>query len=452
MTHIHIAGICGTFMGGVAKLATEKGFRVSGCDSQVYPPMSGQLANLGVELRDGYLAAHLDELQPDLVVIGNALSRGNPFIEAVLNAGLPYTSGPEWLAREILADRWVLAVAGTHGKTTTSSLLAWILDQAGLAPGFLIGGVPENFGVSARLGSGGCFVVEADEYDTAFFDKRSKFVHYRPRTLVLNNLELDHVDIFDNLQAIQRQFHHLIRTVPGTGRLIVNGGDDNLGGVLDMGCWTPLERFGAPGSGHPWTVELTEPAGGGFRLRGPGAIDVQLEWRIPAEYNAWNAAAALAAARHAGVPPGRAAGAVAAFRSVKRRMEQVASINGITVIDDFAHHPTAVRGTIQALRDRPGVKRLVCVFEPRSNTMRRGVHRRELGEALALADEAVVYQSPQMQWDARELHGESIVVLYDTGGIVEHLYHTCRSGDCIVVMSNGGFEGIIERLVDRLRG
>jgi len=450
MTHIHIVGICGTFMGGVAKLALEKGFRVSGCDSQVYPPMSDQLAAMGVELREGYLPEHLDELQPSQILIGNALSRGNPLIEAILNRNLPYTSGPEWLAREILRGRWVLAVAGTHGKTTTSSLLAWILDQAGLAPGFLIGGVPENFGTSARLGDGSCFVVEADEYDTAFFDKRSKFVHYHPRTLVLNNLEFDHADIFDNLAAIKNQFHHLIRTVPGTGGLIVNAQDANLAEVLAMGVWTPVERFAAAGGGCEWTVEQPVSRRGTLRIRGPATRDVCAEWLLPAGYNALNAVAAVAAAGHAGIDPMDAAPALGSFRSVKRRLEHIAEINGVSIFDDFAHHPTAVRETLEALAGEPVPGRVFCVFEPRSNTMRRGIQREALGRALALADTAIIYQAPEMTWDARELQGKTIVVLDQTQDIIERLRNDCRAGDRVVIMSNGGFENLTKRLVDHL--
>ena len=456
MIHVHIVGICGTFMGGVAKLAAEKGFRVSGCDSRIYPPMSEQLAGLGVELRDGYLPRHLHELAPDLVIVGNAMSRGNALIEALLNEGLPYASGPEWLAREVLKDRWVLAVAGTHGKTTTTGLVAWLLDQAGLEPGFLVGGVPENFGTSARLGTGPHFVVEADEYDTAFFDKRSKFVHYHPRTLVLNNLEFDHADIFDDLEAVMRQFHHLIRTVPGNGRLIVNGDDDNLARVLEMGCWTPVERFGRPGAGHEWSVDLVEKKGagtgselGGFRLQGPGGEVTEYGWELIAGSNAMNAAAALAAAHHAGVRPGQAEAAIRSFRSVKRRMELVGRVNGIAVYDDFAHHPTAVRQTLASLR-RAGTGRIICVFEPRSNTMRMGVQKDALREALSLADESVVYQPPELKWDARELNSESIVVLNDTGRIIDRLQTIGVPGDRIVVMSNGGFENLTRRLIERL--
>lgn len=448
MKHLHIVGICGTFMGGVAKLATELGFRVSGCDSRIYPPMSEQLAELGIELRDGYLPRHLDELKPDLVIVGNAMSRGNALIEMLLNEGLPYVSGPEWLAREVLEDRWVLAVAGTHGKTTTSSLLAWILDQAGLEPGFLIGGVPENFGTSARVGAGTHFVVEGDEYDTAFFDKRSKFVHYRPRTLVLNNLEFDHADIFDDLDAIMRQFHHLVRTVPGNGRLIVNGDDRNLAKVLEMGCWTPVERFGRLGAGHDWSLEIS--GSGGFRLQGSHGVSVHYEWDLIAGYNVMNAAAALGAASHAGVGPEQAGSAIRSFRSVKRRLEQVARIKDVTVYDDFAHHPTAVRQTLTALRDTGSDGRIICVFEPRSNTMRMGVQKDSLHEALSLADESLVYRAPELKWDARELKSESIVVLNDTGEIIERLVNNSLPGDRIVVMSNGGFENLTRRLIERL--
>lgn len=445
MTHVHIVGICGTFMGGVARLAKELGFRVSGCDSRIYPPMSDQLAAMGIELRDGYLPGHLDELSPDRVIIGNALSRGNPLIERILNDGLPYCSGPEWLASEVLRDRWVLAVAGTHGKTTVSSLLAWILDQAGLAPGFLIGGVPENFGISARLGSGACFVVEADEYDTAFFDKRSKFVHYRPRTLVLNNLEFDHADIFDDLDAVMRQFHHLIRTVPGSGRLIVNGSDDNLRRLLDAGCWTPVEYFG--GKGNDWSAAADDS--GAFTIRDPSGVEVRFTWRLMAAYNVMNATAALAAARHAGVSPADARPAIESFRSVKRRLETVAQTGGVTVYDDFAHHPTAVRGTLSALRSTTG-GRVVCILEPRSNTMRMGVQKDALREALALADRVFVHDSPEVDWDAHELENESVVVLTDIDGIIERAADEARPGDRIVVMSNGGFENLTRRLVERL--
>ena len=450
MTHVHIAGIGGTFMAGIAKLAVELGFKVSGTDKLLYPPMSDQLAALGVPVREGYLAQHLEELRPDRVVIGNALSRGNPLIEAVLNGNLPYCSGPAWLAEEVLKDRWVLAVAGTHGKTTTSSLLAWVLDQAGMAPGFLIGGVPGNFGTSARLGGGASFVVEADEYDTAFFDKRSKFVHYHPRTLVLNNLEFDHADIFENLDAIIRQFHYLVRTVPGNGRLVVNGDDRNLGEVVEMGCWTPVEYFGAARESCDWSVDSAGTEPGGFRLRGPGGIDVEYDWQLLADYNVLNAAGALAAARHAGVEPDSARAAIRSFRSVKRRLEQVAEVGGVIVYDDFAHHPTAVRETIAALRRHRREGRIVCVFEPRSNTMRMGVNRDALRRALSTADEAIVYQSPGMKWNASELDSPSVVVLDDTDEIIERVRRTSLPGDRVVVMSNGGFEDLVRRLVSRL--
>jgi len=445
MKHVHIVGICGTFMGGIASLARELGFRVSGCDSNIYPPMSNQLAALGIELRDGYLPQHLAELAPDEVVIGNALSRGNPLIERVLNDNLPYCSGPEWLAREVLRQRRVLAVAGTHGKTTTSSLLAWILESAGMEPGFLIGGVPENFGTSARLGSGSCFVVEADEYDTAFFDKRSKFVHYHPRTLVLNNLEFDHADIFDNLDAIVRQFHHLVRTVPGNGLLVVNGDDANLLRVLDMGCWTPVEFF--RGTGSDWRGVADH---GGFAVSGPQG-ETRFQWDLMADYNVLNATAAIAAASHTGVRPDDARPAVQSFQSVKRRMEVVARVGDIVVYDDFAHHPTAVRQTLSALREAADAGRVICVLEPRSNTMRMGLQKDALRDALSTADVTYVYQSPELQWDAHELESESVVVLDDTGVIIDRVCRTSREGDRIIIMSNGGFENLTRRLVERLR-
>lgn len=450
MTHVHVIGICGTFMGGVAKLATELGFQVSGCDSQVYPPMSEQLSRIGVELRDGYLPQHLTELRPDQIIIGNALSRGNPLVETVLNDNLPYCSGPEWLAREVLKRRWVLAVAGTHGKTTTSSLLTWILDQAGMEPGFLIGGVPENFGISARLGGGSCFVVEADEYDTAFFDKRSKFVHYHPLTLILNNLEYDHADIFNDLDAIIRQFHHLVRTVPGKGRIIANGEDNNINKLIKLGCWTPIEWFGRNGFGYDWSVELPRSQADEFRLKGPECVDEQYEWQLMAEYNVLNAAAALAAAYHVGVRPGDTRSAIRSFRSVKRRMQKVTEVNGVTMYDDFAHHPTAVRQTLAALRHNQDDGRIICIFEPRSNTMRMGVQIDALREALTLADRVLVYQSPEVNWDARELENESVVIVDNTAAIIEYICRDSRPGDRIVIMSNGGFENLTQRLLDRL--
>lgn len=379
--HIHILGVCGTFMAGVALLARAAGHRVSGCDAGVYPPMSTQLAEAGIALREGYAPEQLAEFQPDMVVVGNVMSRGRPIVEALLNSRRPYVSGPAWLAEHVLRDRQVLAVAGTHGKTTTSSLLAWILESAGLEPGFLIGGIPANFGVSARLGTAPCFVVEADEYDTAFFDKRSKFVHYRPHTLILNNLEFDHADIFPDLAAIQRQFHHLLRTVPGNGRIIANGQDANLDEVLAMGCWTPVEQFGS----GDWEAQEIAPDGGSFTVVERGEVRGQAEWTQLGRHNVHNALAAVAAARHIGVPVAAALAALRDFQGVKRRLELRGSVDGITVYDDFAHHPTAIATTLAGLRARVGSQPIIAVLEPRSNTMKLGVFKDSLAPALAVA-------------------------------------------------------------------
>ena len=380
--HIHILGICGTFMGGIAALAKAAGHTVTGCDSNVYPPMSTQLEAMGIELISGFDADQLS-LAPDLYVIGNVVKRGMPLMEAILDQGLPYVSGPQWLAEHVLAGRWVLAVAGTHGKTTTSSMLAWILEDAGLAPGFLIGGIPENFGVSARLpgapraepgGQSPFFVIEADEYDTAFFDKRSKFVHYRPRTAVLNNLEFDHADIFADLAAIETQFHHLVRTVPGKGRLVVNGREASLDRVLARGCWTPVERFGESGE---WSCGPVD-ADGACDILLVGMPQGRLNWSLLGEHNRLNALAAIAAARHVGVPPAVAIDALSRFANVKRRMEVKGVAGGVTVYDDFAHHPTAIATTLAGLRAKVGAARILAVLEPRSNTMKLGTMKAEL--------------------------------------------------------------------------
>ncbi|WP_440997822.1 UDP-N-acetylmuramate:L-alanyl-gamma-D-glutamyl-meso-diaminopimelate ligase [Arhodomonas sp. SL1] len=441
---IDILGICGTFMGGIALLARESGFRVSGADAGVYPPMSTMLADAGIALREGWAPDGLPAAGE--VVIGNALSRGNPAVEAVLDAGRDYTSGPEWLARQVLRGRWVLAVAGTHGKTTTASLLAWILEYAGLEPGFLIGGVPGNFGRSARLGRGPFFVIEADEYDTAFFDKRSKFVHFRPRTLVLNNLEYDHADIFPDLAAIQRQFHHLIRTVPGSGRILVNGDDEALAGTLAMGCWSATERLGA-GAGNDW--QLTTD-GEGWRLDGDEAL--RFDAPLPGTHNARNAAAALLAARYAGVPLALGVEALAGFTGVRRRLEVRGEAGGVRVIDDFAHHPTAIAATLAALgHDHPG--RLLAVLEPRSNTMRLGVHRQTLADSLAAADQAFVFMPADLGWDvARTLAplGERAHCAGTIDELIAAVAAAALPGDTVVVMSNGGFGGIHERLLQAL--
>ena len=449
---IHILGVCGTFMGGVATLAREAGFEVQGSDASVYPPMSTQLEQQGIELMQGYRVEHLDPL-PDQVVIGNAMSRGNPAVEYILDQGLAYTSGPQWLADHLLQGRWVLAVAGTHGKTTTASMLAWILEAAGLKPGFLIGGVPNNFGVSARLGEAPFFVVEADEYDTAFFDKRSKFVHYRPRTLVLNNLEFDHADIFTDLSAIQRQFHHLVRTVPGAGRLVVNADDGNLSEVLDMGCWTPVETVSVGTFPGQWQARPLAQDGSHFEVLLDGASQGEVRWNQLGAHNMHNALSAIAAARHAGVPVARAIEALSAFSGVKRRLEVRGRVNGVTVYDDFAHHPTAITTTLRGLRDNRRESRLLAVLEPRSNTMRMGVHRGELAAALAEADAVWLYRPADLDWDLQEIAAQLIrpaFVSADIDQLVASVVEQARPGDRIVVMSNGGFGGIHGKLLDRL--
>jgi UDP-N-acetylmuramate: L-alanyl-gamma-D-glutamyl-meso-diaminopimelate ligase len=447
--HIHILGICGTFMGGVAALAREAGHRVTGCDANVYPPMSDQLRALGIELIEGYGADQLG-LAPDLYVIGNVVTRGNPLMEAILEAGAPYTSGPQWLAEHVLQGRHVLAVAGTHGKTTTTSMLAWVLEQAGLQPGFLVGGVPQNFGISARLGGGRYFVIEADEYDTAFFDKRSKFVHYRPRTAVLNNLEHDHADIFPDLAAIETQFHHLVRTVPGSGRLVVNAREASLQRVLARGCWSEVVRFGAM---------KEEP--GTLRARGePHAFDVlrgamkiaRVDWSLLGEHNQLNALATISAAEHVGVAPETAAAALASFQNVKRRLEKRGEAAGVTVYDDFAHHPTAIRTTVNGLRRKVGAARILAAFEPRSNTMKLGTMKAQLPWALEEADLAFCH-SGNLGWDAAEAlapMGEQAVVCDSIDKMVAALVKAARPGDQILCMSNGGFGGIHAKLLEAL--
>lgn len=445
---VHISGIGGTFMAGVALLARAAGHRVTGSDQGLYPPMSTQLAEAGIEVFDGYGADNLIH-RPDQVVLGNALSRGNAEVEAVLDAGLPYTSGPQWLAENVLAGRHVLAVAGTHGKTTTASMLAWLLEDAGLAPGFLIGGIPGNFGVSARLGEGECFVVEADEYDTAFFDKRSKFVHYRPRTLVLNNLEFDHADIFDDLADIQRQCHHLVRTVPGRGRIIHNATEPAIDEVLAMGCWTPREAFGTPSG---WQALPRRDSATDFDVLHAGELAGAVNWNQTGAHNRMNALAALAAASHAGVAPASACAALAGFAGVKRRMEQRGEAGGVVVYDDFAHHPTAIATTLAGLRASFPDGRILAVLEPRSNTMRLGIHRDRLATSLAAADAVFVYTA-DLAWDAAEtLAGLSdhAALADDIDTLVHAIVTAARPGDRVVVMSNGGFGGIHERLLSAL--
>ena len=451
--HIHILGICGTFMGGIALLAREQGVRVSGSDAGVYPPMSTQLKEQGIVLHEGYAPDPLSPA-PDQVVIGNALSRGNPAVERVLNERLAYTSGPQWLAEHVLADRWVLAVAGTHGKTSTASLLAWILEYAGLTPGFLIGGIPANFGVSARLGSGPFFVVEADEYDTAFFDKRSKFVHYRPRTLVLNNLEFDHADIFPDLAAIKRQFHHLVRTVPGNGLIIENGDDASLAEVLAMGCWTPREAVSVNGREAVWRVRRQSADGSRFDVLLDGGPAGTVNWQQIGEHNMHNALAAIAAARHAGVPVSTAIEALAEFQGVKRRMEVRGRVNGVTVYDDFAHHPTAIATTLQGLRNRVGAERILLVLEPRSNTMRMGVHSGTLAASMQGADRIWMHESGDLAWsltDVAQATGVPASVSGSVQAIIDEIVREARPGDHILIMSNGGFGGIHEKLLSRLQ-
>ncbi|HEX9139805.1 MAG TPA: UDP-N-acetylmuramate:L-alanyl-gamma-D-glutamyl-meso-diaminopimelate ligase, partial [Steroidobacteraceae bacterium] len=399
--HVHILGICGTFMGGIAAVARAAGHDVTGSDRNVYPPMSTQLQALGIELSEGYGAEQLD-VKPDVVLVGNVLSRGQPVIEALLESAIPYRSGPEWLAREVLKDRWVLAVAGTHGKTTTSSMLAWILESAGLSPGFLIGGVAGNFPVSARLGEEPYFVIEADEYDTAFFDKRAKFIHYRPRTLVLNNLEFDHADIYPDLAAIERQFHYLVRTVPASGRIVCNGADANLARVLDMGCWSQVERFSAATApGVAWSAELSGTRDGSvFTVLQAGREVGEVRWPMIGTHNVDNALAAIVAAQHAGVPIECSIAALGRFAGVRRRMELRGTAAGVHVYDDFAHHPTAIASTLEGLRRRVGKERIVAVLEPRSYTMRSGAHRETLAASLAAADEVWLYAPADIGWDA----------------------------------------------------
>ncbi len=455
--HIHILGICGTFMGGVAILARQMGYTVTGSDANVYPPMSTQLEAQGITLHQGYDPAPLDPA-PDLVVIGNAMSRGNASVEYVLNRGLPYISGPQFLADYILKDRWVIAVAGTHGKTTTSSMVAWILEYAKLTPGFLIGGVPGNFGISARLGDAPFFVVEADEYDTAFFDKRSKFVHYRPRTVILNNLEFDHADIFEDLAAIKRQFHHLVRTIPGNGLMVAPSEDANITDLLTMGAWTPIEYFDSASIEQSeikqWSARDVAPDGSVFAIYWGDTHVGDVQWDLLGMHNVHNALAAVAAARHAGVIAHEAVAALSEFKNVKRRMEISGVVNGITVYDDFAHHPTAITLTLDGLRKKVGNDAcIIAILEPRSNTMRMGVHADTLGPSLAAANEVVLYNPPDLGWDLNgvvdALDGHAR--LFDEiKNIVAFVAGYARPGDHILVMSNGGFGGIHQQLLHAL--
>jgi len=444
--HIHMLGICGTFMGSLARIAQAAGHRVTGVDANVYPPMSDLLTAAGIEVTLGYDQA-LPTPRPDLVVVGNALSRGNPAVEAVLAEGIPYDSGPAWLARELLAGRWVLAVAGTHGKTTTTAMLAWILEYAGLEPGFLIGGAPKNFLESGRLGQGSFFVIEADEYDTAFFDKRAKFVHYRPRTVVLNNLEYDHADIYPDLAAIETQFHYLLRTVPANGQVVYRSGVPALGRTLARGCWSEAIPFGE--DAH-WSVRLEDPAGSAWEVLEAGRVCGRVEWGVYGRFNAENGLAAILAARHAGVPLGVSCAALGQFAGVRRRLEERGNVAGVRVYDDFAHHPTAIAATLQALRAQRPDGRLLAVLEPRSNTMRLGIHREQLATSLAAADAVFAYAPPDLSWDMAAALGRAGRVFRDIDTLVGAVVGAARPGDHILVMSNGAFGGIHERLLRAL--
>jgi UDP-N-acetylmuramate: L-alanyl-gamma-D-glutamyl-meso-diaminopimelate ligase len=442
--HLHILGICGTFMGGLAAIARQAGLRVSGCDANVYPPMSSQLAALDIELIEGYDADQL-ALAPDLWVVGNVVTRGNPLMEAILDSGMRYVSGPQWLAEHVLADRHVLAVAGTHGKTGTAAMLAWILEHAGRKPGFLIGGLPVDFGVSARLGESELFVIEADEYDTAFFDKRSKFVHYRAKTAILNNLEFDHADIFGDLAAIERQFHNFVRILPRSGLIVTNGKDTNLERVLTQGCWTPVERFGVEDGWHAGIGGIDQA----FEVRFQGGGLGQVCWTQAGEHNRLNALAAIAAARHAGVQPKAAIEALAAYRGVRRRLELSGEARSVCVYDDFAHHPTAISATLEGLRSRVGTARILAVLEPRSNTMKLGVMKERLAASLADADRAYVYAAG-VGWDvpaALQPLGDRARVFEQLDALVAAVAAEARPGDHVLVMSNGAFGGVHGKLL-----
>ena len=462
--HIHILGICGTFMGGLAVLARQAGHRVTGCDANVYPPMSTQLQEQGIELIEGYGVEQL-ALAPDLYVIGNVVSRGNPLMEEILDRALPYTSGPQWIGEHILKDRWVLAVAGTHGKTTTASMLAWILEEAGYQPGFLIGGVPLNFGISARLSGAGAesafFVIEADEYDTAFFDKRSKFVHYRPRTAILNNLEYDHADIFADLGAIETQFHHLVRTVPRIGRLIVNRREAALHTVIQRGCWSELEWFGgavAENDVQPAGWQLTNSDDGRFAVYFNGRHEGSVRWQLSGEHNRMNALAAIAAARHVGVPVAQAIESLGSFQNVKRRMELRGEVAGVRVIDDFAHHPTAIDTTLAGLRQQVGAARILAVLEPRSNTMKLGAMKDALPGSLHHADLVFGFGAggegkASLGWNLAEVLaplGARAATFDDLAQMVQAIVAVAQPGDQVLVMSNGGFGGVHQKILDAL--
>ncbi|WP_084081862.1 UDP-N-acetylmuramate:L-alanyl-gamma-D-glutamyl-meso-diaminopimelate ligase [Alteromonas marina] len=446
--HVHILGICGSFMGGIAAIAKSLGHKVTGSDKNVYPPMSTQLEALGIELTEGYCESQFDPA-PDMVVIGNAMSRGNPAVEYVLNRNLPYTSGPQWLLDNLLKDRWVIGLSGTHGKTTTSSMVAWILEHAGLNPGYLIGGVPENFGVSARVGESPFFVIEADEYDSAFFDKRSKFVHYRPKTLVINNLEFDHADIFADLGAIQTQFHHLVRMVPENGLILTPNSTPAIEDMLKKGCWSSRQSLG-----KEWHAELLKKDGSEFNVLHNGVIVGTVAWSLLGQHNVDNALMAIAAAHHAGVTLPDAIEALSFFKNVKRRMEVKGEVNNITLYDDFAHHPTAIATTLDGLRKKVGNARILAVLEPRSNTMKMGVHKDTLANSWQKADEVYLYEPEGMDWSLVESVAHSNAPAHcfkDVEKIVQGVCNVAQPGDHILVMSNGGFEGIHGRILDALK-
>ncbi len=449
--HIHILGICGTFMGSLAQLAVAQGHKVTGSDQNVYPPMSTQLENAGIEITQGFSPDQLKPA-PDLVVIGNAMSRGNEAVEYVLNKQIPYTSGPAYLADHILKDKWVMAVAGTHGKTTTTSMLTWVLEYCGFKPGFLIGGVPKNFGVSARLGESDFFVVEADEYDSAFFDKRSKFVHYHGRTVILNNLEFDHADIFKDIDAIKTQFHHLVRTVPSDGQIIYPQSEARIGETLQMGCWTPTSVIG-----KDWDFELINQSGSHFAVLKAGEKVGEVNWGQTGQHNVMNALACIAAAYHVGILPADAIDALNQFEGVKRRMELVADENGIQAYDDFAHHPTAIKSTLAGIRRTGNYKRVWAVIEPRSNTMRMGVHKAALPDSVQDADDIIWFQPKGLNWDIESVvdectaQGHKSVLFDDIDAIIAHLVDQAEPGDAIVLMSNGGFGGIHQKLAQALK-
>ncbi|MFS1442430.1 MULTISPECIES: UDP-N-acetylmuramate:L-alanyl-gamma-D-glutamyl-meso-diaminopimelate ligase [Vibrio] len=447
--HIHILGICGTFMGGAAVLARQLGHKVTGSDANVYPPMSTLLESQGIEIIEGFDPSQL-EPRPDLVVIGNAMSRGNPCVEYVLDNNLRYTSGPQWLQEFLLHDRWVLAVSGTHGKTTTSSMLAWVLEDCGYAPGFLVGGVLGNFGISARLGESMFFVVEADEYDSAFFDKRSKFVHYHPRTLVMNNLEFDHADIFDDLEAIKRQFHHLVRTVPSNGRIFSPKQDTAIQDVLSRGCWSETESSGELGD---WDAKKLVKDGSKFEVYFQGECVGTVDWDLVGDHNVNNALMAIAAARHVGVTPDLACESLAKFINTKRRLEFKGEVAGVSVYDDFAHHPTAIELTLGGLRNKVDTKKIIAVLEPRSATMKRGVHKETLADSLKQADSTYLFQPENIDWSVQDVADachQPAHVSGDMDAFVAKIVSEAQAGDQILVMSNGGFGGIHQKLLDGL--